>query len=188
MGQTKLIIELLSIDIDNAGNPMRFGQLRYRYAHQMTWSEIPVSISPILFSRMYGKGRKHDDLFPTNSYIGQAYCAERTVTKPDRKVKASDRIAEYNICPFNLVFFQPGKGSDIPANCLLEGVDEAYNPPIYDEISDHIIGYEKNIKRLGDWVRHEVNTSVAMLTDNLKAKIIPITSDNVKHYSVTGSR
>jgi hypothetical protein len=178
----KLIQELLSVELNINGKPLPYGIFRYRYATQMTWTEVNVNISPILFSRIFGKGRAKDRLYPSNSYVNQEFYATRETHYEGRSDDKRTRTVEYNENPFNLVTFQPIEGSDFPINCLLEAVDEAYCEPIYDQLSEHLIGYTKGFKSIHQWCRHEVKNTKAMITEHLRAKIRPL---KFKRYAVT---
>lgn len=177
----QLILELLSVEKNVRGEHVPFGKLRYRYTDQLEWTEIPVSISPILMSRMFGKGRAKDRLYPSNYYVGQQYVAPRKVENMEDTRR--NRIIAYNECPFELNVFQPAKSSNIPMNARLEAIDETASKLIFDELSDHFLGYEKVYRSIKTWCRHRMIATEAIMTDKLFGKIRPI-EGHVKVYSI----
>lgn len=130
---------------------------KYRTNTSAQWTQVNVSLSPILASRI--SQRKTWDKLPVNvPYAKHEFTS--TLTSP-----------EYSDSPFRLVFFKKTQHTDVDDNYHLEAVDE-WGAEVYDETLGEVIGYKNGWRKAKDYIRHEVRKINKMLADMQEGTVI----------------
>lgn len=143
----KIIHLLSSVDLTK-----RTGVFSYRTDKCTELITICVSLSALLCWRITNKLKNKREKLPLNvGYVNHTFVSE--LNSP-----------EYVDSPFRVVYFQPDKGSDVPANFKLECVDE-HGEAVKDVILNKIVGYKDSIRHASNYMRYELRTVKRMMTD-----------------------
>jgi hypothetical protein len=156
----KVIHYLSSVDLTNGT-----GTFMYRTDKCTEWVKSDVSLSRLIMWRIENRATNKREKLPINvNYVGHVFTSELTSDK-------------YEDSPFKLVYFEPGKDSDIPPSFKLECVDE-HSEPIIDVILNKVIGYKDGIIKASNYMRYVHRKTNKMLAD-ITATIVPMNIERI---------